>query len=63
MSSDSDVYQKAALWGKRAGAVAILAALLLPLLGACGQKASPDPNAGGVTMLRFFEHDMQQATL
>jgi hypothetical protein len=63
MSSDSDVYSKAAPWGKRAGTAAFLAALLLPVLGACGQKATPDRNADAVTMLRFFEHDTQQATL
>ena len=63
MSSDSDVYSKAVPWGKRAGTAAFLAALLLPALGACGQKATPDRNADTVTMLRFFERDTQQATL
>jgi hypothetical protein len=63
MSSDSDVYSKAVQWGKRAGTAAFLAALLLPVLGACGQKATPDRNADAVTMRRFFEHDTQQATL
>ncbi|MGA9310011.1 MAG: hypothetical protein WBV74_06535 [Pseudonocardiaceae bacterium] len=63
MSSDSDVYLKAVPWGKRAGTAALLAALLLPVLGACGQKATPDQNADTVTMLRFFERDTQQATL
>ncbi|HEX5142369.1 MAG TPA: hypothetical protein VFW21_00725 [Mycobacterium sp.] len=63
MSSDSDVYSEAVQWGKRAGTTAFLAALLLPVLGACGQKATPDRNADAVTMLRFFEHDTQQATL
>lgn len=33
------------------------------MLGACGQKATPDRNVGGFTTLRFFEHDTQQATL
>ena len=30
---------------------------------ACGQHATPDRNTGGVTTLRFFEHDTQQASL
>jgi hypothetical protein len=48
---------------KRAGIVAFLAALLPPMLGACGQKATPDQDAGGVTTLRFFEHDTQQGLI
>jgi hypothetical protein len=48
---------------KRAGLVALLGAILLPILGACGQKAVPDRDANGVTTLRFYEHDTQQATL
>jgi hypothetical protein len=63
MSSDSDVYTKTVQWGKRAGTAAFFAALLLPVLGACGQKETPDRNADAVTTLRFFEHDTQQATL
>jgi Allene oxide cyclase barrel like domain len=43
--------------------VAFLAAVLLPMLGACGQKAAADENAGNVTTLRFFEHDTQQTNL
>jgi hypothetical protein len=63
MSSDSDVYPKGMPWVKRAGIAAFLAVLSLPMLGACGQKTTPDRNAGGVTTLRFFEHDTQQASL
>jgi len=40
---------------------AFLAALLLPMLGAFGQKAAAD--AGNVTTLSFFEHDTQQTTV
>ena len=43
--------------------VAFLAAVLLPMLGACGQKAAADENAGNVTTLWFFEHDTQQTNL
>ena len=43
--------------------VAFLAAVLLPMLGPCGQKAAADENAGNVTTLRFFEHDTQQTNL
>jgi hypothetical protein len=50
-------------WVKRAGIAAFLAVLSLPMLGACGQKTTPDRNAGGATTLRFFEHDTQQASL
>ena len=64
MSSDSDVYSKAVPWGKRAGTAAFLAALLLPVLGACGrERRHPTGTPDAVTMLRFFEHDTQQATL
>jgi hypothetical protein len=61
--SFAHLYTKGMPWPKRAGIVAFLATLLLPMLGACGQKATPDRNAGGVTTLRFFEHDTQQASL
>jgi hypothetical protein len=63
MSSDSDVYAKRMPWAKRAGIAAFMAVLGLPMLGACGQKATPDRNVDGVTTLRFFEHDTQQASL
>ncbi|GAC1639186.1 MAG: hypothetical protein NVS4B6_09580 [Mycobacterium sp.] len=46
-----------------AAIVAVLGALLLPMLEACGPKAAADENAGGVTTLRFFEHDTQQTNL
>ena len=63
MSFDADLYGKEVSWVKRAGIVAFLAVLSLPMLGACGQHATPDRHAGGVTTLRFFEHDTQQASL
>lgn len=63
MSYSSDVYPKGLPWVKQAGIAAFLAALVLPMLGACAQKPTPDRNADGVTTLRFFEHDTQQATL
>jgi hypothetical protein len=63
MSSDPDMYPKRMPWVKRAGIAAFLAALLLPMLGACGQKVTPDRNAGGVTTLRLFLRDTQQAAL
>lgn len=44
-----------------AAIAAFLAALLLPMLGAFGQKAAAD--AGNVTTLSFFEHDTQQTTV
>jgi hypothetical protein len=40
-----------------------LAALSLPMLGACGNQAPPGRRAGDVTTLRFFEHDTQQQSL
>jgi hypothetical protein len=40
-----------------------LAVLSLLMLGACGQHATSDRHAGGVTTLRFFEHDTQQSSL
>jgi hypothetical protein len=43
--------------------VALLSALLLPMLGACGQKAAPDRKSPGVTTLHFFEHDTEQTSL
>jgi hypothetical protein len=46
-----------------AAIVAVLSALLLPMLGACGQKAAPDRNSAGVTTLRFFDHDTVQTNL
>jgi hypothetical protein len=61
--SSIDRYTKKAPWAKRAGFVALLGVILLPMLGSCGQKAVPDRNANGVTTLRFFEHDTQQASL
>ena len=63
MSFDSELYAKKVPWVKRAGIVAFVGAILLPILGACGQKATPDQNAHGVTTLRFFEHDTQQTSL
>jgi hypothetical protein len=48
---------------KRPGIIVFMAAFILSMLGACGQKATPDRNVGGFTTLRFFEHDTQQATL
>lgn len=63
MPSYSDQYAKTVTWMKKAGIVAFLAALLAPMLGACGQKTTPNQDAGGVTTLRFFEHDTQQAAL
>jgi hypothetical protein len=63
MSSDSELYAKGMPCVKRAGFAAFFAVLWLPMLGACGQKATPDRNAGGVTTLRFFEHDTQRASL
>src|ERR671927_336931 len=56
-------YTKGMSWAKRAGIVAFAAALLVPMIGACGQKATSDGNAGGGTTLRFFEHDTQQASV
>ena len=46
-----------------AGIVALFSLLLLPMLGAFGQKADADDPAPGVTTLRFFEHDTQQTNL
>jgi hypothetical protein len=43
--------------------VAFLAALLLLVIGACGQKTAPDRNSPSATTLRFFEHDTQQTSL
>lgn len=63
MSSDSALYAKGTSWVKQAGFVTFLAALWLPMLGACGQKAAPDRNAEDVTTLRFFEQDTQRASL
>jgi hypothetical protein len=61
--SIAHMHTKGMQWSKRAGIVALLASLLLPMIGACGQKATSDRNGGGVTTLRFFEHDTQQASL
>ena len=61
--SSAHLHTKRMPWAKRAGIVAFAAALLVPMVGACGQKATSDRNAGGVTTLRFFEHDTQQASL
>ena len=61
--SSVDQNGKNVSWVKRAGFVALLGAILLPMLGPCGQKAEPDRNAGGGTTLRFFEHDTQQASV
>ena len=58
-----DQYAKNVSWAKRAGFVALLGAILLPMLGSCGHKAGPDRNAGSVMTLRFFEHDTQQTSL
>jgi hypothetical protein len=63
MSSDSDVYPKRMPWVKQAGTAVFLAALLLPMLAACGQKSTPDQNTGGVATLRVFLRDTQQASL
>lgn len=63
MSSDSELYAKGTPWVKRAGFAAFLAALWVPILGACAQKTTPDRNAGGVTTLRFFGKDTQRAIL
>lgn len=63
MSSDSDLYPKRMPWVKQAGTAAFLAALLLPMLAACGQKSTPDQNTGGVATLRVFLRDTQQASL
>ena len=46
-----------------AAIAAFLAALLLPMLGAFGQRAAVDVIAGNVTTLSFFEHDTQQTTV
>ena len=46
-----------------AAIVALFTFLLLPMLGAFGQKADADELAPGVTTLRFFEHDTQQTNL
>ena len=46
-----------------AAIVALFSLLLLPMLGALGQKADADDLAPGVTTLRFFEHDTQQTNL
>lgn len=62
MSSCSGQYIGSAWSAKRAGVVAVVAALLLPMLGACGRPA-PERGAGHVTTLRFFEHDTQQASV
>jgi hypothetical protein len=61
--SSVDQHYKKAPWVKRTGFSALLGVILLPILGSCGQKAAPDHNANGVTMLRFYEHDTQQASL
>lgn len=50
-------------WTERTRFVALFGAILLPMLGACGQQAAHDHNAESVTTLRFFEHDTQQASL
>lgn len=63
MSYNSKMNPKRMPWVQRAGIAAFLAGLALPMLGACGEKATPDRNADSVTTLRFFEHDTQQATL
>ena len=41
MSFDSELYAKKVPWVKRAGIVAFVGALLLPILGACGQRRHP----------------------
>jgi hypothetical protein len=46
-----------------AAIVALFSFLLLPMLGAFGQRADADELAPGVTTLRFFEHDTQQTNL
>ena len=46
-----------------AAIAAFLAALLLPMLGAFGERAAADVIAGNVTTLSFFEHDTQQTTV
>lgn len=56
------LYTKGMPWAKRAGIVAFVALSIL-MMGACGQQATSDRNAGAVTTLRFFEHDTQQAAL
>jgi hypothetical protein len=61
--SSVDRYTKKAPWAKRARSIVLLGVILLPMLGSCGQKAVPDHHANGVTTLRFFEHDTQQASL
>ena len=61
--SSAHLYAKGMSWAKRAGIVVLFVALLVPMIGACGQKAMSDHNADGVTTLRFFEHDTQQASL
>ena len=43
MSFDSELYAKKVPWVKRAGIVAFVGAILLPILGACGQKADGRP--------------------
>lgn len=53
-----DQHKKTAPW-----AIALLGAVLLPTLGSCSQNTAPDRNANGVTTLRFYEHDTQQAAL
>src|SRR3977135_3390064 len=63
MSFDSELYAKKVPWVKRAGIVAFVGAILLPILGACGKKATHDHNAHGFTTLRFFEPDTQQTSL
>jgi hypothetical protein len=61
--SSVDRHYKKARWLKRTGFSVLLGAILLPILGSCGQKAAPDHNTNGVTTLRFYEHDTQQASL
>jgi hypothetical protein len=46
-----------------AAIVALFSCLLLPMVGAFGQKADADELAPGVMTLRLFEHDTQQTNL
>lgn len=63
MSYKSDAHPKKVQWMKRTRVAIFMAVLWLPMLGACSQKSTPGLNAGGVTTLRLFDHDTQQASL
>jgi hypothetical protein len=47
----------------RPAIIVLLSVVLLPALGACNQKSTPDRSSPSATTLRFFEHDTQQTNI